>query len=217
MIQVDRKPFFKLIADITAFYRKDFSEFSGNVWWEAMKPYDFAAVSDALNRHCVNPDVGQFMPMPADVVRMLQGSTQDSALVAWAKVDRAIRVVGTYRSVVFEDPLIHRVISEMGGWVALGTKDEKEWPFHKNEFVTRYRGYRGRSEVPEYPPVLIGIAETNNSKSGFQIEAPTLIGHPEKARQVMISGSNNQLIPIAQLGADLNAKTLRLMDQRGAA
>lgn len=217
MIQTDRKVFFKLIADITAFYRKDFSEFSGTVWWEAMKPYDFAAVSDALNRHCVNPDVGQFMPMPADVVRMLQGSTQDSALSAWAKVDRAIRVVGTYRSVVFEDPLIHRIITEMGGWVALGSKEDKEWPFHKNEFVTRYRGYRGRSEVPEYPPILIGIAETNNCKSGFQTEPPTLIGNPEKAHQVMLAGRNKQLVHTAQLGSDLNAGILKLIDERGAA
>lgn len=212
MINADRKSFFKLIADISAFYRKDFSEFSGTVWWEAMKPYDFAAVSDALNRHCVNPDVGQFMPMPADVVRMLQGSTQDSALVAWAKVDRAIRVVGTYRSVVFEDPLIHRIISEMGGWVALGTKDEKEWPFQKNEFVTRYRGYRGRSEIPEFPPVLVGIAETNNSKAGFQIEPPTLIGDPEKAKDVMLLGTDKPLLrmqPLSDIGKTISTPAAR--------
>src|SRR5690606_26216344 len=113
MIEQDRKAFFKLIADVSAFYGKDFSTFAGNVWWEAMKPFDFAAVADALNRHCVNPDSGQFMPKPADVVKMLQGSTQDSALVAWSKVDRAVRTVGTYRSVTFDDPLIQRVISEM--------------------------------------------------------------------------------------------------------
>lgn len=212
MINADRKSFFKLIADISAFYRKDFSEFSGTVWWEAMKPYDFAAVSDALSRHCVNPDVGQFMPMPADVVRMLQGSTQDSALVAWAKVDRAIRVVGTYRSVVFEDPLIHRIISEMGGWVALGTKDEKEWPFQKNEFVTRYRGYRGRSEIPDFPPVLVGIAETNNSKAGFQIEPPTLIGDPEKAKDVMLLGTDKPLLrmqPLSDIGKAISTPAVR--------
>lgn len=212
----DRKPFFALIADIYGFYRKDFSSFAGSVWWEAMKPYDFAAVADALNRHCVNPDNGQFLPMPADVVRMLQGSTQDAALVAWAKVDRAIRVVGTYRSVVFEDALIHRVVSEMGGWVALGAKDEKEWPFHKNEFVTRYRGYRGRSEIPEYPPVLTGIAEASNSRGGFEVETPTLIGDANKAQQVMRLGSNNPLLGITQMSPAAVVNNLRLPDNRSA-
>lgn len=211
MITADRKPFFALIGNICAFYRRDFSDFLGNVWWEAMKQFDLKAVTDALNRHCVNPDVGQFMPMPADVVKMLQGSTQDSALVAWAKVDRALRTVGTYRSVVFEDALIHRILTEMGGWIALGMKEEKEWPFQKNEFVNRYRGYRGRSEVPEYPPVLIGIAEANNSKQGFQTEPPILIGNPQHAKQVMSLGSKKQILEFTQMDTvDANA-TLRLV------
>jgi hypothetical protein len=213
----DRSDFFALIASVFAFYRRDFSDFAGNVWWEAMAPFDLAAVKDALNRHCVNPDVGQFMPMPADVVRMLQGSTQDSALVAWAKVDRTIRTVGHHKSVVFEDALIHRVITEMGGWTALGTKEEKEWTFFKNEFVTRYRGYRGRKEIPEYPPVLIGIYEAYNSKSGFAIAPPILIGDPKRATAVMLGGSYTPLLAMQQLSAQVSAGTLRLIDGRDAA
>jgi hypothetical protein len=212
MIESDRKQFFSLIADIHAFYRKDFSTFSGGVWWMALAPFDFTAVADALNRHCVNPDNGQFMPMPADVVRMLQGSTQDAALVAWAKVDRSIRTVGTWHSVVFEDALIHRVVTEMGGWIAFGTKEEKEWAFFKNEFVTRYRGHRGRSETPEYPPVLIGTAEAHNGKSGFAIAPPILIGNPNRARAVMLAGSSAPMLAMQQLNVSAAAGGLRLVD-----
>lgn len=217
MIERDRKPFFALIAGVYAFYDKGFSDFAGRVWWEAMNPFDLKAIGDALNRHCVNPDVGQFMPKPADVVRMLQGSTQDSALAAWSKLDRAVREVGTYRSVVFEDALIHRIVLEMGGWVALGMKNEEEWPFVRNEFVNRYRGYRGRSEIPEYPPVLIGLAEANNRKGGFEIEPPILIGNPESAKRVMVSGSNQHILPTQQLAPVDAAKVLRLVDSRGVA
>jgi Domain of unknown function (DUF6475) len=198
MTENDRPNFFLLIADVYAFYQKHFSDFVGKVWWEAMKSFDFDAVSQALSRHAANPDVGQYLPKPADVVRMLQGSTQDSALVAWSKVDRAVRVVGTHRSVVFDDPLIHRVVTEMGGWVALGTKDEKEWPFQQNEFVNRYRGYRSRSEVLEYPPVLAGIAESgNNQTPGVQHrEPPMLVGDRVKAQQVLLFGTGGQMIKI---------------------
>ncbi len=210
MNDTDRKEFFALIADVNAFYKKDFSKFVGNVWWEALKTFDFGAVKDALNRHCVNPDVGQFAPMPADVVRMLQGSTQDSALVAWAKVDRGLRVVGTWRSVVFDDPLIHRVLNEMGGWVPLGQKTDDDWPFVKNEFVTRYRGYRGRSEAPEYPPVLIGSFEAANGTSGFRTEPPMLIGDAKKAEKVMQLGVNKPMVAIAQAGEMLTHQALRL-------
>lgn len=217
MIERDRKEFFALIGNVYAFYDKSFSDFSGRVWWDALKVFDLKAVSEALSRHCVNPDVGQFMPKPADVVRMLQGSTQDSALAAWSKLDRAVREVGTYRSVVFEDALIHRIVLEMGGWVSLGMKTEEEWPFLRNEFVNRYRGYRGRSEVPEYPPVLIGLAEANNRKAGFDAEPPILIGNPETAKRVMSGGSNQHILQTQQLAPVDASRALRLVDARGVA
>ncbi|WP_150587108.1 DUF6475 domain-containing protein, partial [Pandoraea communis] len=182
MTQNDKVRFFGLIADVYAFYKSDFSDFVGLVWWQAMQQFDLAAVESAMGRHAANPDSGQFLPKPADVVKMLQGSTQDSALLAWHKVDKAVREVGTYVSVAFDDALIHRVVFEMGGWVSLGTKDESEWPFLKNEFVNRYRGYRGRSQVPEYPPLLIGIAETTNTRAGLQSQGPVLIGNADAAR-----------------------------------
>lgn len=194
MLDTDRPRFFGLLADVYAFYNREFSEFAGNVWWNAMRPFDASAVQDALGRHCVNPDAGQYLPKPADVVRMLQGSTQDAALVAWAKVDRALRQVGTYQSVAFDDPLIHRVLSDMGGWPPLGTKTEADWPFVAKEFENRYRGYRMRSERPEYPPVLIGHAEAQNARSGFAAPAPVLIGNREQAEAVMLGGTNAPMV-----------------------
>lgn len=203
MTPQDVAPFSALISDVYAFYRQDSSTFAVKVWWQAMQPFDFTAVAEALNRHCVNPDAGQFMPKPADVVKMLQGSTQDAALAAWAKVDRAVRTVGTYRSVVFDDPLIHRVLTEMGGWIEVGRKTEDEWPFVRNEFVNRYRGYRMRSEVPDYPPHLIGMSEAQNSKAGFQIEAPLLLGNPAVAAEVSRHGSSAPLLAVTQMSEQL--------------
>jgi hypothetical protein len=194
MTESDRPTFFTLMGGVHAFYRQDFSDFSGGVWWMAMKPFDLPAVQDAVNRHCVNPDNGQFMPKPADIVRLLQGSTQDGALVAWAKVDRAIRQVGTYATVCFDDPIIHRVITDMGGWVAIGGKTEKEWPFLAKEFENRYRGYRTQGGVDEYPRLLVGIAEAQNGQQGFRSQAPVLIGDSSKAKRVLASGSDKPML-----------------------
>ncbi len=200
----DSAEFFSLISNVYAFYRQDYSDFVGQVWWGAMKVFELAAVRDALGRHAANPDAGQFLPKPADVVKMLEGSTQDAALLAWHKVDKAVREVGTYASVAFDDALIHRVVFEMGGWVSLGTKDESEWPFLRNEFVNRYRGYRGRSQVPEYPPLLIGIAETTNTRAGFQSQGPVLIGNADAARAVVAGGSDTPLVGYTRVtGADM--------------
>lgn len=198
MIQQDMQRFTALIADVYAFYRQDFSPFAGRVWWQAMQPFDMAAVSEAFSKHCVNPDNGQFMPKPADIVKMLQGSTQDSALVAWTKLDQAVRRVGTYTSVAFDDPIIHRVIGDMGGWIMFGTKTEDEWPFLRNEFVNRYRGYKMRNETPEYLPVMIGIAGAENSKNGFKSNGDAvLLGDRDKAAKVMKGGSTNPLLQVS--------------------
>ncbi|VVE12550.1 bacteriophage protein [Pandoraea capi] len=198
----DSAEFFSLISNVYAFYRQDYSDFVGQVWWGAMKVFDIAAVRDALGRHAANPDAGQFLPKPADVVKMLEGSTQDSALLAWHKVDKAVREVGTHVSVVFDDALIHRVIFEMGGWVLMGTKEDSEWPFVRNEFVNRYRGYRTRSQAPEYPPALVGIVEASNSRNNFESAAPVLIGNATTARAVLSGGSVTPLVGYTRMTAD---------------
>lgn len=198
----DRVPFFELIAQVYAFYGKDFSPFVGSVWWNAMQFNDLPAITEAMGRHCANPDSGQFLPKPGDVTRMLQGGTQDSALVAWAKVDKAVRQVGTYCTVAFDDPIIHRVLHDMGGWISMGSKGEKEWPFIAKEFENRYRGFRGRSETPEYPRLMLGIAESENSQSGMPIQPPVLIGRPEVAQRVIAGGAMQALVGFKRLTED---------------
>jgi hypothetical protein len=110
-------------------------------------------------------------------------------MVAWSKVDKAVRQVGPYASVVFDDALIQRVLQDMGGWVLLNTKPDSEWPFVGNEFRTRYHGYRSRGEQPEYPKVLIGIAEAENVSKGRPAPDPVLIGDQMTAALVAKGGS----------------------------
>lgn len=180
-----------LLQGVHDFYGRDLTNFGLSVWWQAMKPYDLAAVRDAMGRHCVNPDTGQFLPKPADVVRMIGGRTVDAAQQAWSKVDQAVRRIGTYTSVVFDDPLVHRVIADMGGWIPLGAKREDEWPFVAREFETRYRGYAMRGETPPYPARLVGISEHENALAGQPIADPVLIGDTAKAQRVLAAGGGD--------------------------
>ena len=121
----DFNEFRKIVAGIHAYYRQDLSDFVLSIFWDGLKEYDIQAVSNAFRQHTQNTDdAGKFCPKVADIKKMISGGTQDRALSAWSKVDRAIRCVGTYESVVFDDALIHRVLQDMGGWVSLGTKSE---------------------------------------------------------------------------------------------
>ena len=198
----DFQRFHEGIVGVMAFYEKSVSRFSLDVWWNALKVYDLAAVVDAFSRHLENPDAGQFVPKPANIIRMLQGSTQDAALVAWAKVDLAVRRVGTYCDVVFDDSLIHRVIQDMGGWIGIGTKADDEWPFVAKEFENRYRGFSSRGERPEYPAKLIGIASAYNQQKGFKTDAPVLIGDEAQARRVLSGGTDKPAIGFKRLAVE---------------
>lgn len=195
----DFQKFHDGIAGVMSFYGKSVSRFALDVWWTALRRFDLAAIVDAFNRHLANPDTGQFVPKPADIIRMLQGSTQDSAMRAWAKVDQAVHRVGTYCDVVFDDPLIHRVIQDMGGWIALGTRSEDEWPFVAKEFENRYRGFSARGEHPPYPATLIGLATAHNSRHGYPAETLILIGNEQSAREVLRGGSDQPPLGLHRL------------------
>lgn len=202
MKQADFDGFTDIIQVVSEQYGKKLSDGAIALYWQGLHDFELSAVREALGRHLRNTDTGQFMPKIADIIRMLQGSTQDSALSAWAKVDRALRTVGPYETVAFDDPLIHVVLHEMGGWVGLGTKTEDEWPFVAKEFENRYRGFKARGEVPQYPPKLIGIAESHNAQQGHAIAQPILIGDAEKAKRVMIGGTDKPLLGITRFNGE---------------
>jgi len=194
MKQEDFEKFREGLAGIYGFYEKEINGFTLDVWWSALKQFDLPAITQAFSRHVVNTESGKWLPKPADIMRMLQGSSQDAAMTAWAKVDKALRHKGTYVDVVFDDPLIHRVLHDMGGWVSLGQKTEDEWPFVAREFENRYRGFRERSEIPECPAKLIGISNSHNMSKGLPLEPYVLVGDVGKCKQIMSSGTDKPLV-----------------------
>jgi len=193
--------FNELLDVISEQYGKPLSSGAKMLYWQGLKDFDYKAIQQALYRHIRNTDTGMFMPKIADVIRMLQGSTQDSAMTAWAKVDKAVRHKGTYVDVVFDDPLIHRVLHDMGGWIAIGQKTEDEWPFVAKEFETRYRGFKSRSETPDYPKILTGIANAHNCSQGLEIQPYVMIGNEFECNNVINGGTEKPLIGFKQAGS----------------
>lgn len=200
MVEHELPEFSRTLLAVADYYGKELSENVVDLYWNGLREYDLASVKRALWAHARNPDSGQFMPKIADVARVMQGRTDDQAALAWSKVNQAVRRVGTYQCVVFDDPVIHRVIADMGGWVLIGSKDDKEWPFVAREFETRYRGYRMRDETPEYPPVLIGMANAHNGQQGFRLNPPILVGDERKADAVRLGGTTAPILPMKSAG-----------------
>lgn len=217
MQRSDYDGFVDIIQAVSEQYGKRLSDSVLALYWQGLQDYELSAVRDALGRHLRNTDTGQFMPKIADIIRMLQGSSQDCAFSAWTKVYKAVRRVGPYESVVFDDPIIHRVIHDMGGWMLICGKNDDEWPFVAKEFENRYRGFKSKSERIEFPAKLIGMFEAENSSKGKAVAEPLLIGDAEKARQVYLHGTDgNNLLGIARAGESLQIgasnETLKLKE-----
>jgi|SRR6185437_1357447 len=199
MKQPDFEPFCEMLDLIAEQHSKVLSPGLKALYWQGLAKFDFIAVQQAAMRHLQNPDTGKFMPKIADFVQMIDGTTQDSALMAWAKVDKAVRSIGPYQDVVFDDAIIHRVIQDMGGWIALGMKGDAEWPFIAREFENRYRAFKSRGEIPDYPHKLIGIATAYNEQHGLKIDHPMLVGNATLAQKVLSGGSDKPAIGFKKL------------------
>ena len=188
LVDSDRKEFGTIMASVYDFWNRELSDVALEIWWESLRNFSFDAVRGALARHMRNPDTGQFMPKIADVVKFLEGNTLTQAMRAWQKVNEAIKRVGTYASVVFDDPIIHAVIADMGGWQPLGMVQDEEWPFKAREFEKRYQSYKVRPPQT-YPRKLIGIFEVENAKNGYAVGEPVMLGNPDQAKLVYQGGA----------------------------
>lgn len=188
----DLAEFTDLLTTISAFYRVPLSRKSLELYWNTLQLFEWPEVKAAFQSHLIDPDAGQYFPKPADVVRHIDGNSDTQALKAWSKVDEAIRSVGCYASVVFDDPIIHVVIDDMGGWIRLCQTLLKDLPFRANEFKKHYAGYVNHPPH-HYPKQLFGLEAQQNGMHGYTTKPPLLIGDPKQAFAVLQNGCDKFL------------------------
>ncbi len=184
--------FTELLTGALSVFNQKTSAMVIDVWWNALKKYDYNVVSQAFSDHIVDPDVGQYAPKPANIIRNIDGSRETQAMLAWAKVQKAIGSVGGGSTVCFDDHVIHATIGDMGGWSQLCSVNDDELQFRAREFEKRYNSH-AKHGVTEYPRKLIGRYESNNLAQGFMefVTAPVTIGNISDCRKVYKLGSDN--------------------------
>lgn len=197
----DMEKFSQILSWVFAYYEKDLTDLTFEMYWNGLKDYSIDEVQTAFNAHMQHPEDGKWWPKVSDIIKNCKGGTQDNALRAWNEVETAIRKVGAYQDVVFHDPLIHQIIHKMGGWMSLcDIPDEKSLVFKANEFKNAYRALYGTPAQQQPPIELTGIINAQNAKiKGAKKAPPVLIGDPEKAKEVMKRlKSPDNLITISQ-------------------
>lgn len=185
----DKPAFVALITDALAFYRQDVSPFALTVWWQACERFDLHQVSKALTSHAMDPDRGQFPPKPADLVRALQGTATDRSLLAWGKCLEAMERIGAYSDVVFDDPAIHAVVEDLGGWPKVCRTELKDLSFLQHRFCESHRAYTGKGKF-DFPRRLAGDRSPDSefTRHGLQLPAPALVGDQKHAMAVYREG-----------------------------
>ncbi len=174
----DKRDFLALFESLSHVYKDKLSEIKLEVYWRALKNYALVDIKRALDRHFAFPDGGQYIPKAADIIRCLSGSHYGRAARAWTKVQGAIQRIGIYKTVVFDDALIHAVIIDMGGWVNVCQITLHELSYRSRDFERRYCDYL--ILPPEnYVRQLNGL---------FDSRAIQLVGHSDKAYQVLAGG-----------------------------
>lgn len=178
-------------------YGRTISEGAMSLWWAALERFDIEQVERAFRAVVEDPDGGQFMPKPADLIKRIVGTQADRSLVAWGKVLDAMQRVGAYQSVVFDDGAIHAAINDMGGWPAICRSETDELPFTQKRFTDLHRAYSLRPDHP-YPARLPGEYEATNALRGHGTAPPSLIGDSQRAQRVEQLGTSSAKTAISQ-------------------
>lgn len=178
-----------VVSQTLKFYNQEINPFALEVWSETLKRFTYDQVKHAFNVYIQTSEHGRFCPKPADITLIITGGNADVARMSWSVVERAIKSKGPYRTLIFNDPIIHRVIYDLGGWVKVCGTSEKDFPFLAIDFQNRYKGYMNRGVIPEYPNRLVGIEESSRSDYGLKWQdALEIIGDEKECLVVFKNG-----------------------------
>lgn len=212
MTPKDIPEFAAVWKSVASMYNRDPKDFEIQLCFEAFDKYSLPEVKSAISSHVKNPDGGQFMPKPADIVRYIDGDGNSAANKAWALVDRAIRCPGSAVSVVFDDPITMAIIEQKGGWIELGRiPNEEDLKFYGISFCKLYQSYLAKP--PErHPSKLIGKDEHELMREFPKlVEPPRLIGDPEKAQEVLLSGTSREPVSTDIKALDSKGEVAKIM------
>jgi len=135
------------MAMMNSLYGKQNDNVKNEIYLNCLYKYSIEEVESAVKDHINDHDIGQFYPKPADICRKIEGNIDEESLLVWSRVFDAIKNHGQYKSVSFDNPVIHRVINDMGGWVQLCNCSLYELDTKRSEFQTRYKIIKKRGDT----------------------------------------------------------------------
>jgi len=181
MTEKDMERFTFCMAALGEAFSQEITPLKIEIYFKALQDLPIDDIERAT-WEIINTRATASFPKVAEIRQAISGNLEDKAMLALEKVEKAMREVGAYRTVVFDDPVIHMVIESFdGGWPGLCAIPEREWKFARKDFLKLYQAMskeKNRRPVPK----LVGIHEHINQLNGCEYKGrPVVVGDRKRA------------------------------------
>lgn len=177
MTKSDMKRFCFLMAALGEAFSQEASPQKVEIYYQALKDVDILTIEKSVWQ-VINTRATASFPKVAEIREALQVDSEDIAILALEKFERAMREIGPYESVIFDDPVIHRVVDSFdGGWTGINNITSEDWVWARKDWLKLYKALA--TDTKRRTPVkLIGLVEHENSVNGHfdNIPKPKIVG-----------------------------------------
>lgn len=178
----DKKKFAELMMGLAEVFDdgKESSAMKIEIYWKALEEFKISDVEKAVISIVKNRVFANF-PKPGEITQYISGDAEEKATKAWLKVSWAVKHIGQYASVRFDDPIIHSVIEAMGGWYQIQEIGKWHDTWTQKEFINLYKIMEKKDE---HPKQCTGLTEVENISQGYyeHLRDPVFIGEGEGGR-----------------------------------
>ena len=184
--QKDSEKFLNAFMSVWSVHKTtDPQEIVLDAYWDVLSEFDIKDVEKAFGYALTKL---KFFPKPYELISFLEsgpGEIEDIAIIEADKVVKAIREVGQYKSVTFDNPVTMAVVNQgWGGWIKTCNLMVDDIKWFKKDFVKIYKAYANQGI--KYYGHLIGSHEDHNlQRWPDRVEPPVLIGDRDKAQKVL--------------------------------
>ncbi len=160
----NHKMFKTYMATLGEIHDKVISPLLMELYWKTLEPFTDEECERALKAMVTSQ---RFFPKPVDILEAIQGKKENQGTEAWLKTLNAVKRIGNYQSVSFDDKAIHSVIDAMGGWekFCMMLSEEEKWK--QKEFEKLYAVISARPGT--HAKYLPGTHEMVNDLSGHRL------------------------------------------------
>lgn len=175
----DKKEFLKILTGLAELFDKKISDALFGIYWQALEDLSLGDFNRAANSLALT---AKFFPKPAEFREQILPAMSAQAAIAYKKLEDAFSSAGVYRTVVFDDPVIHAVVENLGGWMHYCNLPEVEVKWYRKEFEKHYANFAPLIAAKRLKPptMLFGVFAFEENTTD-ESKTPRLIGDHQKA------------------------------------